>query len=125
MCLQVTFLLNNDSKFTVYHNALIAADNVHFRDANIYNSIYILGRLVIISFSVIVDSNFISGQSVATLPDFLKDKIEWNNLHASMLFNRSCPFAFSDNHNDVIIRTDGVTVADTEEIRIWGIGVIK
>lgn len=118
----MTVVNSNLNTVVRIYNGLIAAENVAFRDMNMYNSIFVFGKLVMISFSVVVLSDIINGQMIATLPNSLQGKIEWNNLCGATLNNRCCPFVFSDNTNDILIRTDNMTIVQGDEIRVWGIG---
>lgn len=94
------------------------------RAGNLFNAIYIFGKLVMISFSIYPTADLYSGQILAELPESLQFKIEWNNLAGSVLSNGYCPFVFSDNSKYIYIRLDKTTVHANEEIRVWGIGFL-
>lgn len=122
------FILNSDLSVKKYYGKLIATDLVRFRtELALYNSIYIYGHLVMISFSVTLNSN-IDGSiqyHIITLPDLLSGKIEWNNLCGSFLNSRLCPFVFSDNLNKVTLIVQNGTVSTGDELRVWGIGFLN
>lgn len=106
---------------------MIATDLVRFRtELAQYNSIYIYGHLVMISFSVTLNSN-IDGSTqyhIITLPDLLFG-IEWNNLCGSFLLSRACPFVFSDNSMGITLIVQNGTVIAGDELRVWGIGFLN
>lgn len=120
--------LNSDLSVKKYYGKLIATDLVRFRTKlALYNSIYIYGHLVMISFSVTLNSNIDSSTQyhIITLPDLLSGKIEWNNLCGSFLFSRACPFVFSDNLNRITLIVYNTTVSAGDELRVWGIGFLN
>lgn len=121
---------NGSLSLKKYYGKLIATDLVRFRTGlAVYNSIYIYGRLVIISFSVWLNSN-IDGKleghyNIVTLPDLLYGKIEWNNLYGSFAQSRACPFIFSDNNEGtIVLMTNNATVSAGDELRVWGVGFL-
>lgn len=119
--------LNGSLKIKKYYGKLIATDLVVFRtELQLYNSIYIFGNMVMISFSVALKSNIDGSQQyhIVTLPDLLNG-IEWNNLCGSFLVSRLCPFVFSDNLNKVTLIIQGGTVSAGDELRVWGIGFLN
>lgn len=123
--------LNSDLLVKKYYGKLIATDLVRFRTGlAVYNSIYIYGHLVIISFSVLLNSN-IGGElqdhyHIVTLPDLLYGKIEWNNLCGSFAYSRACPFVFSDNiEGTITLMLPNTTVSAGDELRVWGIGFLN
>ena len=122
--------INGSLNVKKYYGKLIATDLVRFRtELALYNSIYIYGHLVMISFSVALTSN-IDGSihyHIITLPDLLSGKIEWNNLCGSFLNSRLCPFVFSDNLNRVTLIVQGQNgiVSAGDELRVWGIGFLN
>ena len=120
--------LNGSLKVKKYYGKLIATDLVVFRtELPLYNSIYIFGNMVMISFSVALTSN-IDGSTqyhIITLPDLLSGKIEWNNLCGSFLLSRACPFVFSDNLNRITLIVQNATVSAGDELRVWGIGFLN
>lgn len=119
--------LNGSLKIKKYYGKLIATDLVVFRtELPLYNSIYIFGNMVMISFSVTLKSNIDGSQQyhIVTLPDLLNG-IEWNNLCGSFLVSRLCPFVFSDNLNKVTLIVQGGTVSAGDELRVWGIGFLN
>lgn len=122
--------LNGSLNVKKYYGKLIATDLVRFRtELALYNSIYIYGHLVMISFSVALTSN-IDGSiqyHIITLPDLLSGKIEWNNLCGSFLNSRLCPFVFSDNLNRITLIVHGQNgrVSAGDELRVWGIGFLN
>lgn len=122
--------LNGSLNVKKYYGKLIATDLVRFRtELALYNSIYIYGHLVMISFSVALTSN-IDGSipyHIITLPDLLSGKIEWNNLCGSFLNSRLCPFVFSDNLNRITLIVQGQNgiVSAGDELRVWGIGFLN
>lgn len=120
--------LNSDLLVKKYYGKLIATDLVRFRtELAVYNSIYIYGHLVMISFSVTLKSD-IGDQwqyHIVTLPDLLYGKIEWNNLCGSFANAAICPFIFSDNTGGITLMVHGSTVKANDELRVWGIGFLK
>lgn len=123
--------LNSDLLVKKYYGKLIATDLVKFRtELAVYNSIYVYGHLVIISFSVLLNSNIGGGLQdhywIVTLPDLLYGKIEWNNLCGSFAYSRACPFVFSDNtEGAIILMVPNTTVSAGDELRVWGIGFLN
>lgn len=123
--------LSNSLNVKKYYGELTANSNlVEFRDQlHVYNSIYIFGKIVMISFSALLKIN-ISNVTIAnlyrivTLPPSLQGKIEWNNLCGSFANSRDCPFVFSDNSNDIIIALAGGSATIGDEIRVFGIGFL-
>lgn len=112
-----------------YYGKLIATDLVKFRtELPLYNSIYIFGNMIMISFSVALTSNIDGSQQyhIITLPDLLSG-IEWNNLCGSFLNSRLCPFVFSDNLNRITLIVQGQNgiVSAGDELRVWGIGFLN
>lgn len=122
---QVADLNGSLSSVTRIYGELIAGANLEMRAGSIYNAIYIFGKLVMISFSVMVTADLNNGQELAELPKQLQTKIEWNNLSGEILSNGYCPFVFSDNKQCVYIRTDNMVVHAGDEIRVWGIGFLR
>lgn len=124
--------LNGSLKIKKYYGELTANSGlVEFRDQLlVYNSIYIFGKMVMISFSVLFKIN-ISNVTIAnfyrivTLPASLQGKIEWNNLCGSFANSRDCPFVFSDGGNDIIMALAGGSVSAGDELRVFGIGFLK
>lgn len=120
--------LNSDLLVKKYYGKLIATDLVRFRtELAVYNSIYIYGHLVMISFSVTLKSD-IGDQwqyHIVTLPDLLYGKIEWNNLCGSFANAAICPFIFSDNAGGITLMVHGSTVKANDELRVWGIGFLN
>lgn len=123
--------LSNSLNVKKYYGELTANSNlIEFRDQlHVYNSIYIFGKIVMISFSALLKIN-ISNVTIAnlyriaTLPPSLQGKIEWNNLSGSFALSRDCPFVFSDNSNDIIMALAGGSVTIGDEIRVFGIGFL-
>lgn len=123
--------LSNSLNVKKYYGELTANSNlIEFRDQlHVYNSIYIFGKIVMISFSALLKIN-ISNVTIATLyrlatlPPSLQGKIEWNNLCGSFANSRDCPFVFSDNNNDIIMAIAGGSVTIGDEIRVFGIGFL-
>ena len=122
---QLTTLNGSLSSVTRIYGELIAGANLEMRAGSIYNAIYIFGKLVMISFSVMVTADLNNGQELAELPKQLQTKIEWNNLSGEILSTGYCPFVFSDNKQCVYIRTDNIVVHAGDEIRVWGIGFLR
>lgn len=94
-----------------------------------YNSIYIFGNMVMISFSVILKTNISNATmsdfyKIVTLPASLFGKIEWNNLCGSFANSRDCPFIFSDNGYDIILMLPGGAVSAGDELRVFGLGFL-
>lgn len=124
--------LNGSLSVKKYYGELTAkSDLAEFRgQLPMYNSIYIFGNMVMISFSVILKTN-ISNATIAnlyrivTLPASLQGKIEWNNLCGSFANSRDCPFVFSDGGNDIIMALAGGSVSAGDELRVFGIGFLK
>lgn len=125
-------VLSDSLKVKKYYGELTAnSDLVEFRNQlQVYNSIYIFGKMVMISFSVLLKTN-ISNVTIAnlyrivTLPPSFQGKIEWNNLSGSFANSRDCPFVFSDGGNDIIIALAGGSVSAGDELRVFGIGFLK
>lgn len=123
--------LNGSLKIKKYYGELTANSGlVEFRDQLlVYNSIYIFGKMVMISFSVLFKIN-ISDVTIAnlyrivTLPASLQGKIEWNNLCGSFANSRDCPFVFSDGGNDIIMALAGGSVSAGDELRVFGLGFL-
>lgn len=123
--------LNGSLKIKKYYGELTANSGlVEFRDQLlVYNSIYIFGKMVMISFSVLFKIN-ISNVTMAnlyrivTLPASLQGKIEWNNLCGSFANSRDCPFVFSDGGNDIIMALAGGSVSAGDELRVFGLGFL-
>lgn len=123
--------LNGSLKIKKYYGELTANSGlVEFRDQLlVYNSIYIFGKMVMISFSVLFKIN-ISNVTIAnlyrivTLPASLQGKIEWNNLCGSFANSRDCPFVFSDGGNDIIMALAGGSVSAGDELRVFGLGFL-
>lgn len=109
---------------TKIYGGFIAGENLEIRAGNLYNAIYIFGKLVMISFSIYPTADLYSGQILAELPKSLHAKIEWNNLSGAILSSGYCPFIFSDNKQYIYIRTDNIAVHAGDEIRVWGIGFL-
>lgn len=122
---QISDLNGSLSSVTRIYGELIAGANLEMRAGSIYNAIYIFGKLVMISFSVMVTADLNNGQELAELPKQLQTKIEWNNLSGEILSTGYCPFVFSDNKQCVYIRTDNIVVHAGDEIRVWGIGFLR
>lgn len=122
---QLSDLNGSLSSVTRIYGELIAGANLEMRAGSIYNAIYIFGKLVMISFSVMVTADLNNGQELAELPKQLQTKIEWNNLSGEILSTGYCPFVFSDNKQYVYIRTDNMVVHAGDEIRVWGIGFLR
>lgn len=119
--------LNGSLKVKKYYGKLIATDFVQFRtELPVYNSIYIFGNVVMISFSVLLKSNLDGSQQyhIITLPDLLSG-IEWDNLCGSFYNSRLCPFVLSDNLNKVTLCIPSATVYAGDELRVWGIGFLN
>lgn len=121
--------LNGSLNVQKYYGKLIATDLVKFRtELPLYNSIYIFGNMIMISFSVALTSNIDGSQPyhIITLPDLLSG-IEWNNLCGSFLNSRLCPFVFSDNLNRITLIVQGQNgiVSAGDELRVWGIGFLN
>lgn len=114
--------LNNVTKI---YGSIKAGENLEMRAGNLYNAIYIFGKLVMISFSIYPTADLYSGQILAELPKSLHAKIEWNNLSGAILSSGYCPFVFSDNKQYIYIRTDNIAVHAGDEIRVWGIGFLN
>lgn len=114
--------LNNVTKI---YGSIKAGENLEMRAGNLYNAIYIFGKLVMISFSIYPTADLYSGQILAELPKSLHAKIEWNNLSGAILLSGYCPFVFSDNKQYIYIRTDNIAVHAGDEIRVWGIGFLN
>lgn len=114
--------LNNVTKI---YGSIKAGENLEMRAENLYNAIYIFGKLVMISFSIYPTADLYSGQILAELPKSLHAKIEWNNLSGAILLSGYCPFVFSDNKQYIYIRTDNIAVHAGDEIRVWGIGFLN
>lgn len=121
--------INGSLNVQKYYGKLIATDLVKFRtELPLYNSIYIFGNMIMISFSVALTSNIDGSQQyhIITLPDLLSG-IEWNNLCGSFLNSRLCPFVFSDNLNRITLIVQGQNgiVSAGDELRVWGIGFLN
>lgn len=114
--------LNNVTKI---YGSIKAGENLEMRAGNLYNAIYIFGKLVMISFSIYPTADLYNGQILAELPKSLHAKIEWNNLSGAILSSGYCPFVFSDNKQYIYIRTDNIAVHAGDEIRVWGIGFLN
>lgn len=114
--------LNNVTKI---YGSIKAGENLEMRVGNLYNAIYIFGKLVMISFSIYTTGDLQNGQVLAKLPESLQFKIEWNNLAGAMLLTDYCPFVFSDNSQYIYIRIDNIAVHAGDEIRVWGIGFLN
>ncbi len=114
--------LNNVTKI---YGSIKAGENLEMRAGNLYNAIYIFGKLVMISFSICTTGDLQNGQILAKLPESLQFKIEWNNLAGAMLLTDYCPFVFSDNSQYIYIRIDNIAVHAGDEIRVWGIGFLN
>lgn len=123
--------LNGSLSVKKYYGELTAkSDLAEFRgQLPIYNSIYIFGNMVMISFSVILKTNISNATTsdlyrIVTLPASLFGKIEWNNLCGSFANSRDCPFIFSDNGDDIILMLPGGAVSAGDELRVFGLGFL-
>lgn len=123
--------LNGSLSVKKYYGELTAkSDLAEFRSQlPMYNSIYIFGNMVMISFSVILKTNISNATmsdfyKIVTLPASLFGKIEWNNLCGSFANSRDCPFIFSDNGNDIILMLPGGAVSAGDELRVFGLGFL-
>lgn len=123
--------LNGSLSVKKYYGELTAkSDLAEFRgQLPIYNSIYIFGNMVMISFSVILKTNISNATMsdfyrIVTLPASLFGKIEWNNLCGSFANSRDCPFIFSDNGDDIILMMPGGAVSAGDELRVFGLGFL-
>lgn len=122
---QVADLNGSLNNVTKIYGSIKAGENLEMRAGNLYNAIYIFGKLVMISFSIYPTADLYSGQILAELPKSLHAKIEWNNLSGAILLSGYCPFVFSDNKQYIYIRTDNIAVHAGDEIRVWGIGFLN
>ena len=122
---QLTTLNGSLNNVTKIYGSIKAGENLEMRAGNLYNAIYIFGKLVMISFSIYPTADLYSGQILAELPKSLHAKIEWNNLSGAILSSGYCPFVFSDNKQYIYIRTDNIAVHAGDEIRVWGIGFLN
>lgn len=123
--------LNGSLSVKKYYGELTAkSDLAEFRgQLPMYNSIYIFGNMVMISFSVILKTNISNVTmsdfyKIVTLPASLFGKIEWNNLCGSFANSRDCPFIFSDNGYDIILMLPGGAVSAGDELRVFGLGFL-
>lgn len=124
MAASIAQINSNLNSVTKIYGGFIAGENLEMRAGNLYNAIYIFGKLVMISFSIYPTADLYSGQILAELPKSLHAKIEWNNLSGAILSSGYCPFVFSDNKQYIYIRTDNIAVHAGDEIRVWGIGFL-
>jgi hypothetical protein len=122
---QISDLNGSLNNVTKIYGSIKAGENLEMRAGNLYNAIYIFGKLVMISFSIYPTADLYSGQILAELPKSLHAKIEWNNLSGAILLSGYCPFVFSDNKQYIYIRTDNIAVHAGDEIRVWGIGFLN
>lgn len=125
MFVRYIFLNGSLNNVTKIYGSIKAGENLEMRAGNLYNAIYIFGKLVMISFSIYPTADLYSGQILAELPKSLHAKIEWNNLSGAILSSGYCPFVFSDNKQYIYIRTDNIAVHAGDEIRVWGIGFLN